>query len=99
MVSPTHPSPSSLPLPPCGTCVSDALSPSLPPGALALRLLRRGSHPAPPPSSPLPPPAQVFKFGGQAVANLLRLVAQNLRNFEREPIGPIGLFLGLRESK
>ena len=41
----------------------------------------------------------MFKFGGQAVANLLRLVAQNLRNFEREPIGPIGLFLGLRESK
>ena len=41
----------------------------------------------------------VVRFGGQRVLKLLRLIQNNARRFSHAPVGPVGAFLGLRDSK
>ena len=36
-------------------------------------------------------------FGGERAVQLLQAIQQNRRSFEREPIGPIGQFLGITD--
>ncbi|GAX84013.1 hypothetical protein CEUSTIGMA_g11438.t1 [Chlamydomonas eustigma] len=41
----------------------------------------------------------VHRFGGKSAADLLAKLRQNLQQFDREPIGPLGMYLGLNESR
>ena len=42
---------------------------------------------------------QALAFGGPLAVKLLDLIAQHRHDFDREPIGPVGMYLGLKEAR
>ena len=61
-----------------------------------LRLPVPASHAYTPVPTPL---MQALAFGGPPAVKLLDLIAQNRHAFDREPIGPVGMYLGLKEAR